>query len=375
MNKFDIVEKIPISRLLKALVVKTKSPVEALKDVSLIKDNWQVNYFNWGRNALYTLFKKLPYKTIHLPAFTCPVLTDAVLASNKKVELLKVDLETFNLDFNKLPKKAPECLVAVHTFGNPIDIGLLKKHYPKAFIIEDCAHSLFSKINNQLVGSKGDAVLFSLYKQVANLNGALLLTKKDLNLKQNQEKLTSFWPRIIFKTKGFHHIVINLLRHRYIDTLEKRGFDEKTSPHWLFKRLFVLGFKGLAEKAKKRQQAWQWYEEGVKNSRYLRSQKIDKGNESSAYQFVVYLKARYAHVRDQVVWNLRKQNIFLDRLWYSAPITEKRFANFQKTCPKALQLANSVISLPVDPKFKKRDIEFLIKKLNGEIENIMSNKE
>ena len=371
MNKFDVVEKIPIKDLAKALVTKTVSPRQALEEAGIITKSWHDNYFNWGRNALYFLFKNLPFKTIHFPAFSCPVLTAAAQAAGKQICLLEVDLNSFNLDFEKLPKKNIECLVVIHTFGNPLDISLLRKRYPKAFIIEDCAHAIFSKINGKFVGNSGDAALFSLYKQVANLNGALLLTKKPLPAKQKKEPLSVFWPRIVFKTAGWHHFLVNFLRRRYINTLENRTFSSAETSSFLVNNLFSLGFGKLKKDIEGRRKVAKYYFKAIKKSPYLEGQKPTKRSRSSFYQFVVRLKPKYFSIRDELVKNLRKKNIFLDRLWYSAPITEKGFAKFKKTCPVAHQLAQSVISLPTNPKLRKKDVVFLIEKLDREIINLL----
>jgi len=367
MNQFDVVEKIPAQRLTQAIFSPTMEPELMLKRAGIIRKEWYATYFNWGRNALYALFKRLPYTTIHFPAFTCPVLTDAALAAGKKVELLEVELETYNLKIGNLPNKDLECLVVVHTFGNPVDIGQIRKRHPKTFIIEDCAHAIFSEVGGKYVGHQGDAILFSLYKQVPNLNGALLLTKERFQLKQETESLISFWPRVIFKTEGWHHLVINFLRHRYIDTLEERAYRDSIQPHPLVKGVFVEGFKQLEKEIAARRQIACWYREELKNHPYLVAQKEAKYGESSYYQLVIRLKPDVAHLRDQVVRSLRQRNIFLDRLWYSAPITEKRFTHYQLSCPQALQLARSVMSLPVNSRMTQREVVTLVRLLTQEI--------
>lgn len=367
MNKFDVVEKITIQDWLRAIMGDRGSPEKTLRQQRIICGLWHASYFNWGRNALYALFKRLPFEKIHFPAFTCPVLTGAAEAAGKKVELLEVDPETFNLDFGKLPKKPPKCLVVVHTFGNPVDIKKIRQKYPKTFIIEDCAHALFSKIGDRFVGANGDAILFSLYKQVPNLNGALLLTKKPLKLNQRQESLLSFWPRVIFKTEGWHHALVNLLRHRYIDTLEERNFSDSVSPHPVVQRLFVRGVRRLRGDLSFRRQAAQWYQAALKDHPFLIPQKENPQGVSSWYQMVVRLKPEVAHLRNQVVRSLRQQDIFLDRLWYSAPITDKKYAKFKGSCPQAYRLAQSVMSLPARPELTKNDVIKLVEKVTEEI--------
>lgn len=366
MNKFDVVEKVSLSSYWQAFFYKSKDPYKALKKLDIVKNNWHKYYFNFGRNALYFLFKNLPYKTIHFPAFTCSVLTDAAIMAGKKIVLLEVDKQTFNLDLKKLPKSM-ECLVAVHTFGNPIDIPKIKKANPKTFIIEDCAHALFSKIKGKFVGQFGDAILFSLYKQVPNLNGSLLLSKKSMMVNQKNENLLSFWPRIVFKTKGGHEVFLNKLRKRYINTLEEKDFSFNTSCNTFVKKLFCLQVEKFDKIILKKRAIWFLYKKLFENNKYFYFQKVLDENKISGYQFVVFLKPEYLRCRDKLVWAMRKDGIFLDRLWYSAPITERRFAKFVQSCPNALKLARSVISLPTNTCLMENDIKFLINKLESKL--------
>lgn len=373
MNKFDIVEKIKPNDLLFVILKKSKTPPFGLLKKELkISKKWQENYFDWGRNALFYLFKYLKYKSIAFPAFTCPTLIQAAEAAGKEVILVEANLDTFNLDIKKIPQNV-ESLVAVHTFGNPVNIKEIRNKFNKLFVIEDCAHALFSQLNNQFVGNQGDAVLFSFYKQTPNINGALLLTKlrsgKRLVTRQKQESNFKYLKRLIFKTNGTHQWFLNFKRHQYLPEIEPYNLT-KNKPSNLTFSLFKKGFKKLKKEIEKRRKIAKWYYQQTQGNQFLIAQKPEVNSNPSYYHFVVRLVPELASVRDKVVLSLRKKNIFLARLWYDAPITQEKFKRYKKICPNALLLAKTVINLPIYSNYSKKDIEYLFDQLDKVIREV-----
>ena len=81
-----------------------------------------------------------------------------------KIDLIDIELDTFNLDIDKLEKKLkeakktkklPSLLIVVHFAGNPMNmkkIFNLSKIY-NFKIIEDASHALGAKIGKEFVGS------------------------------------------------------------------------------------------------------------------------------------------------------------------------------------------------------------------------------
>jgi len=367
MSKFDLIEKIRPVELL-CLFKKSKHllPFELIQPKLGLSLSWQPSYFNWGRNALYYLFKSLPYKEITFPAFTCPTLIKAAEQAGKKVILTEVDLKTFNIDINKIPSKT-KCLVVVHTFGNPVEIIKIKEKFKEIFIIEDCAHALFSKVKNNFAGSQGDAILFSLYKQIANLNGCLLLTKRKIGQNQEQEGSFKYLKRLIIKLSGPHQYYLDFKRKQYLPVIE----EQKTNcqmPSDLTFSLFEKGFKKLEKEVEERRKVVQFYYQQLKGYEFLKIQESPLDANPSYYQFAVRLIPRIASYRDKIVFSLRKKNIIIDRLWYEAPIVQKKYELFQKKCPQALILAKTVINLPIYSFYTKADVNYLFSQVQKVIE-------
>lgn len=379
MTKFDIVEKIKPADLISAFFKKAStSSYQLLKKEKIAAEGWSDNYFDWGRNALYWLFKSLKFKAVAFPEFTCPTLVWAAKKAGKKIVLVESDIKTFNLDINKIPKKI-KCLVVVHTFGNPVNIKEIRNRFNKLFIIEDCAHALYAKINNQYVGDQGDVVLFSLYKQISNINGAVLLTKNTpkecigtprrwsgggedaiqqprrlLNIGQ-QDSNFKYLKRLVFKTQGPQQLVLNLKRHQYLPEIEEQKLtDNKPSNLCFF--LFEKGLKTLKKEIERRRQAADWYYDEVRKSRYLISQQVEKNSRPSFYNFAIRLVDKHSSVRDKLVLNLRKKNIFVGRFWYDSAGSSI--------------LSKTVVNLPISSSYNKNDIKHLFLKINETIKQI-----
>jgi len=164
------------------------------KDIDRV-ENWFKNYFhspyvystNSGRSALYLILQSFEINSgdeIIVQAFSCLAVSEVVKWVNAKPVFVDID-ETLNLDINKLEKSITtktKAIIVQHTFGIPAQIETIKKiaQKYKLILIEDCAHSLGSKINNQNIGSFSDASFFSFGrdKVVSSVFGGLALLNK-----------------------------------------------------------------------------------------------------------------------------------------------------------------------------------------------------
>ena len=383
MAKLDIVAKIKLEDFLKAnLARRPFLPETLLKKELGIGSGQRAKYFNWGRNALYYLFKKLKYQTIAFPAFTCPILTEAAQKAGKKVVLVEADLDTFNLEIDKIPSET-ECLVAVHTFGNPLDLDLIRKRLKSIFIVEDCAHALYSSIRGDDVGKEGEVVLFSLYKQVPNINGAVLLTSTNypqvfsrlhpggdfLRTPREKEGDWQYFKRAVFKLNGPHQFLLDFKRRSYLPSIEPQLLNNY-QPSRLVLALFQQGFKRLKKEVARRRQIAKYYYQQAEASPFLIAQKKTPAGQPSYYHFSLRLLPRLASVRDKLVFNLRRKGIFLARLWPEAPITQKRYKQYQSSCPQALLLIRTVVNLPIKSEYKEDDVKQLFEAINQEIKEL-----
>ena len=137
---------------------------------NFIKQDY-VSLVSSGTAALETAFAGINLKKndeVIIPNFTIVSCLNTVLKFGAKPVFVDVDRNTWLMnmqDVKKLITSKTKAILAVNIFGNPVNISDLKKiiNNRKIYIIEDCAESLGSKINNKICGSQSDISIFSFY--------------------------------------------------------------------------------------------------------------------------------------------------------------------------------------------------------------------
>lgn len=142
-----------------------------------------------GTTALHLalLSTNLSNKNIAIPACCFAAVAFAVQYVKSNPVFIDVDKDTWNIDLNILEHKCKiskiDAVIAVHNYGNPIDMNRLKAMSLKYnfTIIEDGCEALTSKVSEMPVGSFGDVSVFSMYgnKLISCGEGGMLLTDND----------------------------------------------------------------------------------------------------------------------------------------------------------------------------------------------------
>ena len=236
------------------------------------------------------------------------------LYCNAKIDLVDIELETYNIDINKLEKKLkfakkknilPKIIVPIVFAGQSPDmekIWKLSKKY-KFKIVEDASHALGAKYNHIKVGSckYSHLTVFSFHpvKMITTGEGGAVTT----NDKQLWKKLLAYRS---------HGVERNLTVR-----------EKKTKP-WLFNQNY-LGFnyrmtdiqaslgisqmKRLNSFVQKRNYIAKIYYKSLKNLP-LNLPKINKNNYSSFHLFVVLVKKNKKGITRDKLYFLLKKKIF-----------------------------------------------------------------
>jgi dTDP-4-amino-4,6-dideoxygalactose transaminase len=126
-----------------------------------------------GRTALYLLLKSLREQPAHegrsevvLPAYTCPALVKVILDAGLSPRLVDLDPATQGVvkGWEAALSRSTLAVIWVHPFGvpQPVEAALHAAHAVGAVLIEDAAQALGARLDGRLVGTLGDAGLFSL---------------------------------------------------------------------------------------------------------------------------------------------------------------------------------------------------------------------
>lgn len=121
-----------------------------------------------------------------IPDLTFAAVANAVIAGGATPVCVDVRPDTWNIDptaiFNAATGRT-KAIIAVHSYGNPIDIEHLKRVTQELDIpiIEDCAEAHGATINGKKVGSFGTLSVFSFYanKVITTGEGGCVCTDND----------------------------------------------------------------------------------------------------------------------------------------------------------------------------------------------------
>ncbi|MHB8711791.1 MAG: DegT/DnrJ/EryC1/StrS family aminotransferase [Trichloromonadaceae bacterium] len=122
-----------------------------------------------------------------IPALTCYSVPSAIVQAGLRVKLCDIDPATLDFDFRQLPGKLDDpqllCVIPVHLFGLPADIGRLRGLItdPAVMVVEDAAQAMGGSSHGKLLGTLGDVGIFSLGrgKALATVEGGIILTDND----------------------------------------------------------------------------------------------------------------------------------------------------------------------------------------------------
>lgn len=146
--------------------------------------------FLYGRSGLYALLKCLGItdSEVIVPAYTCVVVSNAVVYSGNTPRFVDVSLDNYNMDLNLLEKAINDktrAIVGTSLFGYPYDVDRLKDIIKRSgrdiLLIQDCAHSFGAEYKGGLLCNMGDAALFafSITKPICSVYGGMITTNSE----------------------------------------------------------------------------------------------------------------------------------------------------------------------------------------------------
>jgi dTDP-4-amino-4,6-dideoxygalactose transaminase len=140
---------------------------------------------NSGRSALLIFLQSLnlpPDSAVALQAFTCNAVINPVLWAKLQPLYVDIDAQSLTMSPSDLAQKitpTTKVLIIQHTFGQSADLETLlsiaRQH--NLIVVEDCAHALGASTATGLLGTHGDAAIFSFGrdKVISSVYGGALL--------------------------------------------------------------------------------------------------------------------------------------------------------------------------------------------------------
>ena len=149
-------------------------------------------------------------------------MANAIIRAGASPVYADIDPETFGSSAKAIKKvltSQTKMIVAQHSFGIPCDIQPIVElaQAKNIFLLEDCALTLGSKLNNVVCGNFGNAALFSTdhSKPLNTLTGGLIYTQKKSLYKKlkavqknvpplAKSKQHALWKQLLFERLKYY---------------------------------------------------------------------------------------------------------------------------------------------------------------------------
>ena len=282
---------------------------------------------------------------IIVPANSFIASSEAVTRSGHKVVFVDIDTESYVISIEDLKKRITpktKAIMAVHLYGHPCDMDELAKIAKEynLYIIEDCAQAHGAEYKGKRVGGIGDIATFSFYpgKNLGAYGDAGIITtnnKKFYNMIKSLRNLGS--------TKKFIHDHIGV--NSRLDTVQAIILNKK--------------LKYLKKLNLKRRKIANLYNKNILNNKIT---KLIYSKSCVYHQYVILVDERNKFIK-----YLQKSKIQYGFHYPFAIHQLKVFKNYfnGEKFPNAEILSKNGISIPIDPNLTKKEISFIINKLNN----------
>lgn len=366
---------------------------ESIKDLGVaFKNKFKFNEcfsFNSGRSCLMAILEAMEIKKedeIIVQGFTCNAVVNPII--NIGAKPIYVDLkDDLNIDEKKIQQYInlkTRAVIVQHTFGWPAEIEEIRDicRDNNIFLIEDCAHSLGAKYNNQYVGSFGDASFFSFGRDkiISSVFGGMVVVNNSLLKIKEYDFPSNLWtinqllypilmqyvflPLFKFRIgRIFYSLMfeLNIFSLRSVHKKENQGILPrhfgKRMPNALA-RLALNQLNKLDRFNTKRKEIAKVYFSCFKNSKIRVIFKEEFGKKSPVFlKFPILVDNP-----DKILRDLREENIFINDGWRETvivpPLTNQEKMEYNKgQCSLSEKISKNIISLPTHAKLTIEDVK------------------
>lgn len=290
-----------------------------------------------------------------VPSLTHVATAHSVEFTGAKAVFADVNKISGNLDLENIKEKISnktKGIILVHMSGMPCEISKIMSFAKskKIMVLEDCAHGLGTMYKKQHVGNFGITGSFSFYptKQITTGEGGVVITNsKSVYLKIKKLKAFGIDKDIKERKKPGDYDVKSL------------GYNYRMTDFQA-----ALGYRQIIKYPKNLKQRKSIAKQYIKN--LIKNDKISippYSNNNSYFIFQIFCKNR-----DFIMKELKKNGVETS-IHYKNPLTKMTYYK-EKYKIKNDEYKNTniysdtVISLPVYPKMKKIDVDYICKLLN-----------
>ena len=287
-------------------------------------------------------------------------------SSGCKPVFLDVDPETFLLSETAPARKGPvDALIAVHLFGNPVNIPRLRLP-PGIPVVEDCAHTFFGEIQGRSVGTLGAGAMYSFglgkpvslgrlgaavprtSEAVVKLDGLHTSLPEESSRRRVSRAVMSRLVAVLYRQPWYGMFAFKVAQ-QYESSMDPMG-KEVTSFGSVSSDLMGI----VSEKVQKyrktlpaQREAWASLADTVTDAKRggIVPQLTPDGCVSDRWLFAVHCPS--TQDRDRFVDALAREGVDSIKFYDRVPAIARERFGYRGGCPSAEDLCKSVVVIPV----------------------------
>jgi len=306
-----------------------------------------------------------PGDEVIVPAFTWVSTANVVRYCFAKPVFVDIDLNTFNIDIEKIAEKVTaktKAIIPVHLFGLCADIPAIKERFPNLKIIEDGACAAGSALNGVPAGGLGDIGCFSFHprKSVTTGEGGMLTTN-DKALGEVMDKLRNHGASISEEQR--HHGPQPYI----LPAFEMVGYNYRMTD--LQGAMGVVQLGKLDKFIDERDKWARFYQDELKEVKWLSTPKVPDGFKHGWQSFVTLVDENIAPYKRNAI-----MQILLDKGISTRPGTHavhmldvyaKMYSLKPEDYPNAEAANNFTIALPLHNRMSVEDYAFIVETIKS----------
>lgn len=293
-----------------------------------------------------------------VPDMTFVATANSVLLSGATPVLADID-DDMNLSVESIERsltKKTRAIIPVHFAGKVCNIKKMKKIATSKglALIEDCAHAIGAKLDNQHVGTFGDTGCFSFYptKNITTLEGGMIIT--------SSQKITEY-----VKALRNHGITKSLLQRYSKGAPWDYDIVEPGYNYRLDEVRAALGISQLKQIKKLnmlRKRAFEYYNQKLSDEKGILVPKLSKYEEHAYHLYIIRIQKEYGISRDQLFKKLLSLGIRTSvhyKPLHKFTILKKR-GRIVDSIKNAENAYQEIISLPLYPSITSKEQDYVI---------------
>ena len=298
-----------------------------------------------------------PGDEVIVPTMTFASTADVVTYCGAKPILVDVEYDSLNISLQHIKEKInkkTKAIIPVHYGGQSCDmdkiLAISKKSQLK--IIEDCAHALGSTFKQKKCGNIGDVGCFSFYptKIITTGEGGMVVTNSQkINKKiiQLRSHGMSYLPQDREKSAIWNYDIVDLGYNYRLDEIRAAlGISQ-------FQRIKKIN--DLRIKIAKK------YDSDLQKIKGIIIPKKMKNRNHIYHLYTVKITKDFPLSRNELFVELNKKGIGSSVQYPPLHLMSYNKMKYKKSeFPNSNKLKDEIISLPIFPTMKNKDIEFVI---------------